>query len=282
MKFRGKYLIIFCLICLMVPSEVYAHPGRTDSNGCHYCRTNCAKWGLSTGEYHCHNGGSSSSSSNTTSTQSTYVKSSDNTLKSITVDGNSVVLSDQMTYVTKNATVAIVALPSNAKAQCTVNNKELAVGENDIDITVKAEDGSEKQYLLKITRLSNNTNIEIIINGKTVNFVDGQATETVDFNTSQLNYQYVLEDKNASVEVIGDTNLKVGENIIVFKVTAADGTIKEYTLTINREDKKDSASVSSDNGNSTNQGNTGAVAVISLAALGSVGYGIYHFVKRKK
>lgn len=32
-----------------------AHPGRTDASGCHTCRTNCASWGLSTGEYHCHN-----------------------------------------------------------------------------------------------------------------------------------------------------------------------------------------------------------------------------------
>lgn len=34
---------------------VSAHPGGTDSSGCHTCRTNCASWGLSTGEYHCHN-----------------------------------------------------------------------------------------------------------------------------------------------------------------------------------------------------------------------------------
>jgi hypothetical protein len=32
-----------------------AHPGNTDSSGCHTCRTNCSSWGLSTGEYHCHN-----------------------------------------------------------------------------------------------------------------------------------------------------------------------------------------------------------------------------------
>ncbi|MGE6257030.1 YHYH domain-containing protein [Heyndrickxia sporothermodurans] len=39
--------------------DVLAHPGRTDSNGGHTCRTNCAKWGLKTGEYHYHNGGGS-------------------------------------------------------------------------------------------------------------------------------------------------------------------------------------------------------------------------------
>ncbi|MFB3919239.1 MAG: YHYH domain-containing protein [Candidatus Velamenicoccus archaeovorus] len=30
------------------------HPGRTDSQGCHHCWTNCARWGLAYGEYHCH------------------------------------------------------------------------------------------------------------------------------------------------------------------------------------------------------------------------------------
>jgi hypothetical protein len=44
------------LTCLafFVPAIVLAHPGNTDSVGCHTCKTNCAKWGLSYGEYHCH------------------------------------------------------------------------------------------------------------------------------------------------------------------------------------------------------------------------------------
>lgn len=42
---------------------VRAHPGRTDASGCHTCYTNCTKWGLSYGEYHCHGGSSSSGSS---------------------------------------------------------------------------------------------------------------------------------------------------------------------------------------------------------------------------
>lgn len=32
----------------------FAHPGRTNRYGCHTCRTNCERWGLSYGEYHCH------------------------------------------------------------------------------------------------------------------------------------------------------------------------------------------------------------------------------------
>ncbi len=41
-------------LLLLVPIASFAHPGRTDSYGCHTCRTNCPSWGLSSGEYHCH------------------------------------------------------------------------------------------------------------------------------------------------------------------------------------------------------------------------------------
>ena len=55
----GAIAILF----LLSNASVSAHPGRTDAKGGHYCRTNCAKWGLEDGEYHYHNGGGSSSQS---------------------------------------------------------------------------------------------------------------------------------------------------------------------------------------------------------------------------
>ncbi len=33
-----------------------AHPGNTASDGCHYCRTNCDKWGVPWNQRHCHGG----------------------------------------------------------------------------------------------------------------------------------------------------------------------------------------------------------------------------------
>ena len=58
--------IVFGFLCgavvLAVPLT-NAHSGRTDSSGCHTCRTNCSKYGLKTGEYHCHGGSRSSASS---------------------------------------------------------------------------------------------------------------------------------------------------------------------------------------------------------------------------
>lgn len=49
-----KIIILTAVAFLVIPTYLFAHPGRTDSSGCHTCRTNCASWGLSTGEYHCH------------------------------------------------------------------------------------------------------------------------------------------------------------------------------------------------------------------------------------
>ncbi len=43
------------IVAFFLPLAASAHPGRTDAYGCHTCRTNCAKWGLDSGEYHCHN-----------------------------------------------------------------------------------------------------------------------------------------------------------------------------------------------------------------------------------
>lgn len=49
-----RLLTLVFLFSLALPGTVSAHPGNTDAYGCHTCRTNCPKWGLSTGEYHCH------------------------------------------------------------------------------------------------------------------------------------------------------------------------------------------------------------------------------------
>lgn len=48
-------IIALLLICLST-ATVFAHPGNTASDGCHYCRTNCDSWGVAWNERHCHGG----------------------------------------------------------------------------------------------------------------------------------------------------------------------------------------------------------------------------------
>ncbi|UIO42385.1 YHYH domain-containing protein [Brevibacillus brevis] len=61
-KIISVLALILCFAFLPV-QMIEAHPGRTDANGGHTCRTNCEKWGLQYGEYHFHNGGGGSSNS---------------------------------------------------------------------------------------------------------------------------------------------------------------------------------------------------------------------------
>lgn len=50
-----SFLVVLVGGLFLLPIATFAHPGRTDSSGCHTCRTNCPDWGLSYNEYHCHN-----------------------------------------------------------------------------------------------------------------------------------------------------------------------------------------------------------------------------------
>lgn len=47
------FILVFALFAI---NPVLAHPGRTASDGCHYCRTNCDSWGVVWNARHCHGG----------------------------------------------------------------------------------------------------------------------------------------------------------------------------------------------------------------------------------
>lgn len=279
MKFKLICVVLLCFL-LITPNKVEAHPGRTDANGCHYCRTNCAKWGLSDGQYHCHNGdGYNSSSSNSYNSTSSYgstspsnysqpapPKSSDNTLKSIKINEEEIVVADRMQYETNKMNVTISVETNDSNATTDIDDGYLVVGENNINITVTAEDGSKKDYVLAIKRLSDNTNIKIKVNGEEIEFVDNRASVMVSSDTKKLDYKYELEDKNAKVEITGDKNLKYGDNIVKFTVTAEDGTEKVYELTVDKSTKAEEV----------------ISGILSLGLIGGAGYGIYYAVKKKK
>ena len=45
---------LLALVVALTASPAGAHPGNVAADGCHYCRTNCTKWGEVEGERHCH------------------------------------------------------------------------------------------------------------------------------------------------------------------------------------------------------------------------------------
>jgi len=49
-------VLLVIVLFIFSATSVNAHPGNTASDGCHYCRTNCDKWGVPWNERHCHGG----------------------------------------------------------------------------------------------------------------------------------------------------------------------------------------------------------------------------------
>lgn len=71
---RKVIITTFCIILLHSFSfYVSAHPWRTASDGCHYCRTNCDSWWVPRNQRHCH-WWSSTSSVKTTNYQTVQPK----------------------------------------------------------------------------------------------------------------------------------------------------------------------------------------------------------------
>lgn len=64
-----KKILGLVVATLFVPLFVYAHPGNTASDGCHYCRTNCDRWGEVEGARHCHGGGYSAPTNSSRNTK---------------------------------------------------------------------------------------------------------------------------------------------------------------------------------------------------------------------
>ena len=173
-----------------------------------------------------------------------------------------------MNYKTKNEKINILVETNDSKATSNVDNHSLRVGINTIDIKVTAENGDVKNYSLVVDRekLSNNTNVKILVDDEEINFILGKADVNVSSDTKNLNYKYELEDKTSQVKVDGDKDLKSGENIVTFTVIAEDGTEVKYELKVNKYTKIDET----------------MGAILGLATIGGIGYGSYYFIKKRK
>jgi micrococcal nuclease len=51
---QRKLLLTAGFIIFVFNATAIAHPGKTASDGCHYCRTNCDRWGVEWNDRHCH------------------------------------------------------------------------------------------------------------------------------------------------------------------------------------------------------------------------------------
>lgn len=81
---KAVFILLSLVILLVVASPAEAHPGNTAADGCHYCRTNCDKWGVAWNERHCHGGGSAPAVQNTPIPTAVYVPPTSAPLRMVT------------------------------------------------------------------------------------------------------------------------------------------------------------------------------------------------------
>lgn len=143
--------------------------------------------------------------------------------------------------------------------------RDLKVGENEIIITVTAEDGTQKTYTIYVTRLEKNlleensndkkdNKIEVVNNNYgeengLANITFGNATLETEFQTNVYEYQvkYIGEetalditaeptDSSYIVQITGNENLEEGENLITILVSDKDdNNVATYQLTVNKK-----------------------------------------------
>ena len=179
---------------------------------------------------------------------SIYMKSKNNNLDSITIDGKAIenFNSETINY-TKllpytSSSVTIGAVKSDSKASVSGDGvKNLNVGNNTVNIVVTSEAGTTKTYTLVLTREdASATELSgITIDGTNVsNF----SSSTTNYSKSVVNSKSSMvigataKNSSSNVSGTGTKSLNVGNNIVNIVVTSPAGATKTYTLTITRED----------------------------------------------
>ena len=151
--------------------------------------------------------------------------------------------------------VEVYATAQNAKAKLEGTGKtSLQNGENNVNVVVTAEDGTQKTYTIQITRGGQN---ESDTNEVDANIEAGNGLAELKINDLKLSpefktdiYEYTVkyigEDtslniqatptmENYVVEIVGNKDLKEGENNITILVTDKNGeNVATYQVTVNK------------------------------------------------
>ena len=140
------------------------------------------------------------------------------------------------------------AIDENAKVEIT-GNDNLLMGENTIEIKVTAEDGTVRTYKINVTKGEEQASTlllsELTIDGYTLNPAFSseiyQYTLDIDDPTiTSLNINAKSNMESAVIEIAGNNELKLGENIITILVKSEDGTdVTTYQITVNITEKQE-------------------------------------------
>ena len=205
--------------------------------------------------------GSSSSGGSTSNNETTSKESSNANLSNLGIRPN------DFSGFTPGTTTYNVTVPEDVESvevyataqesSATVSGtgtKTLEYGANALSVTVTAEDGTTKTYTINVTReeteqeeeeqpeedtevkngLSNITIGDLELNPSFVTDVYEYTVKYIGEDTS-LDIQAVATDPSYTVEILGNEELKEGENIITILVSDEEGTnVATYQLTVNK------------------------------------------------
>lgn len=119
-------------------------------------------------------------------------------------------------------------------------NENLKEGKNTIEIVVTAEAGNQKTYYIYVTKIDNakmaNANLKTLEVENFSIYPDFKRNIynynlTINKDIKKLNITAKPENEKSKIEIMGNENLKEGDNFIKVIVTAEDGkTIKTYKI----------------------------------------------------
>lgn len=140
--------------------------------------------------------------------------------------------------------VEVVAKASESSAEIEITgNDELEVGSNSVLVTVTGTDDTAKTYTINVIRkageeeTSNSTADIYLETLKIKNYdlsFDKKVTDynlKIDYELNELEIEATASDNQATVEIVGNKDLKNGSKIEI-KVTSLEGATRLYTINI--------------------------------------------------
>lgn len=254
-----KSLILVFLIILLLPNKIMATSGSLKASTIKECEGNL--YGQHGSDNHFHlaikneNGSYSAKgdaiytdpcpsnneiAEKTSDLENKTIDKYDSSLKEILLDGKQIEIKDTMEYKTTKEEIDLKITATDDKSKVEYNTfDKLELGNNIVNIKVTALDNSVTKYVLIIVRekeLNNDTSVEVKINGEKIEFNDYKTTLEVKNNVKNLDIDYILSNDNSKIEIIGNENFVIGKNDVKIIVTAENGDIQEYIITVTKLD----------------------------------------------
>lgn len=138
----------------------------------------------------------------------------------------------------------ITATPNDDKAKVEIQgNENLKIGENSVKIVVTAEDQTARTYNVLVRKSEKEplalATLKIDNLKLTPKFSPSVYEYKVDLtdNIDKLNIEAKCDDENVTVEILGNENLKSGENIITIMLKSKDETKSAtYQIIVNKKE----------------------------------------------